>query len=105
MAIKPDDCVIRIEDLVVGRKRISDWDGRPRDIPLYEKYWENFNNHVDTMSKGVKSPDWRINPRDIIFNEELAKFGAIFKETKKWSDRYIKFKSQKHLTLFIMRWS
>ena len=40
-----------------------------------------------------------------ILNEELAKYGATFKETKKWQDRYVKFKSHKHLTMFILRWS
>lgn len=105
MAIKPDDCVILIEDLVVGTKVGLHWDGQPIDVPLYEKYWENFNKHVDAKSKGVKSPDLRIDPRDIVFEEELKKYGAIYKRTKKWNDHYIKFKSQKHLTLFVLRWS
>ena len=46
MAIKPDDCVIKIEDLVIGSETIRDWDGRPKQVPVYESYWTNFLAHV-----------------------------------------------------------
>lgn len=105
MAIKPNECTIRIEDLVVGKKRTYFQDGNVYEIPIYAKYWENFNKHVDDIAKGVKTLNWRINRRDVIFKEELEKFGATYKHTKKWEDRYIKFKSHKHFTMFVLRWS
>lgn len=105
MAIKPDDCVIRIESLAVGTKEIRDWDGRLREVTLYEKYWENFLDHVGNNAKKFKPANWKVNPYDVVFAEELAKYKATYKVTKKWSERYIKFRSHKDLMLFILRWS
>ena len=109
MAIKPNDCVIKIEDLVVGTKRAIDpWNGREVEVTRYEQYWENFCQHVNELSKKVDTKnwkDWRVTPENMIYEQELAKFGAVHKETKNFSDRYIKFKSHGHLTLFVMKFS
>ena len=105
MAIKPDDCVIRIEDLVVGTKEITDWDGRPRQVPRYEQYWENFCRHTDDLKTKVKWNAHSKDPWQHVVDDELAKYGAIFKRTKQYRNNYVKFKSHKHLTMFIMRWS
>ena len=40
-----------------------------------------------------------------MFKNELKKFNAIYKDTKKWDDRYIKFKNHSDLTMFVLRWS
>lgn len=100
MAIKPDDCVILVENLVVGTKEVHDWDGRKTKIPRYEKYWENFCEHVDKIRFNKK---W--DYADDTMNDELKKFGGKFKYTKEYKGNYVKFKSHKHLTMFIMRWS
>lgn len=111
MAIKPNDCVIRIEDLVVGTKKaIDSWNGKEVEVPRYEKYWENFNDHVDKLVSKIDTKtwnwkDWKHSPTSVTYEQELKKFNAVHKETKNYKDRYIKFKSHKHLTLFIMRWS
>lgn len=109
MAIKPNDCVIRIEDLVVGSKKIIDsWNGREIEVDRYERYWENFSSHVDKLAKDVDTRNWnnwRVGPWDQVYAQELKKFGATHKETKEHRDRYIKFRSHKHLTMFIMRWA
>jgi hypothetical protein len=100
MAIKPDDCIIRVEDLVIGEKEYIDYDGRKHMTTQYEKYWENFCEHVDAVRKAQ-----RANWNDDIMNRELNKYGGLFKHTKKYKDNYIKFKSRKHLTMFVLRWS
>lgn len=109
MAIKPDDCVIRIEDLVVGTKEVQDsWNGKTVEVDRYEKYWENFDAHVRKLAREVDTKDWRDwrkTPADIVFEQELKKFHAVYKDTKNWRDRYIKFRSHKHLTMFVLRWS
>jgi hypothetical protein len=109
MAIKPNDCVIRIADLVVGTKEVRDsWNGKTVEVDRYEKYWENFNDHVHKLAREVDISnwrDWRTTPANIVYEQELKKFHAVHKETKNWQDRYIKFKSHKHLTMFVLKWS
>lgn len=101
MAIKPNDCVIKIKDLEVGVEIIKGWDGRNKEVPVYEPYWANFLQHVKiTCPQRVDMYTY-----DDHFVSELAKFNAVMKETKKWDDRYIKFKSHKDLTFFVLRWS
>jgi hypothetical protein len=101
MAIKPNDCVIRIKDLEIGVETITDY-GRSVEVPVYEKYWTNFSRHVKDTT------DWKAggwNAYDKNFEQQLAKFNATFKNTKKYDERYIKFKSHSDLTFFILRWS
>lgn len=109
MAIKPGDCVIKIEDMVIGTKRaIDSWNGREIQITEYEKYWENFNSHVHEVANKIDAShwtNWKQSPSQLVYEQELKKFGAVHKETKNFSDRYIKFKSHKHLTMFVLRWT
>lgn len=102
MAIKPNDCVIKIEDLVIGSETVRDWDGRPKTVPVYESHWTNFLQHVKDTT------DWKTNTwnaYDKNFEQQLAKFNAAYKQTKKYNDRYIKFKSHSDLTFFVLRWA
>jgi hypothetical protein len=99
MAIKPNDCVIRLKDLEIGTKTIY-YSGRNVEVPIYEQYWKNFLDHI--AAKTDISGHW-YDPHD--FEKHLSKFNAIFKNTKKYDDRYIKFKSHKDLTFFVLRWS
>lgn len=106
MAIKPDDCVIKIEDLVVGYENCIDQFGRNDHRPKYETYWTNFCRHTDELKMKIK---WECpqpkDPYQKVEDDELAKYGAVFKRTKEYKNNYIKFRSHKHLTMFILRWS
>ena len=101
MAIKPDDCVIKIKDLVIGFETAVDWRGRDEQVSVYEPYWTNFLAHVK------ETTDWHRgwNAYDDNFERELKKFNAIYKNTKKHDDRYVKFKNHSDLTFFILRWA
>lgn len=101
MAIKPNDCVIKIEDLVVGYETVPDDRRRPQTIPVYETYWTNFLIHVKDTT------DWKAewDAYDKNFVRQLAKFNATYKRTKKYDDHYIKFKSHSDLTFFVLRWA
>lgn len=101
MAIKPNDCVIKLKDLEVGFDIVKDWEGRPKQVPVYETYWANFLEHVKSTT------DWKSewDAYDKNFERQLLKFNAIYKQTKKWDDRYIKFKSHKDLTFFVLKWA
>jgi hypothetical protein len=101
MAIKPNDCVIKIEDLVVGSETVKDWRGRDGQVAVYEPYWANFLAHVKETTD--YQTGWDAYDRN--FEQQLAKFNATFKNTKKWDDRYVKFKSHKDLTFFVLRWA
>lgn len=109
MAIKPGDCVIRIKDLVIGKKMVADpWGGRRFEVDEYEKFWENFSQHVIDSTKKIDTKnwkDWSVPPETWVYEQELAKFGATHKETKRHSDRYVKFKTHEDLTMFVLRWS
>lgn len=106
MAVKPHDCIIRVNDLIVGYQDGVDMFGRKDIAPRYEQYWTNFCRHTDQLQNQI---DWsRPQPKDPyqkIMDDELAKYGAVFKRTKEYKGNYIKFKTHKHLTMFIMRWS
>lgn len=108
MAIKPDDCIVKLADLVIGQTDYVDYDGRTRKIDQYENYWHNFCEHLDELKSKV---DWKStrsynhDPYADVENVELAKYGVIMKRTKRYKDNYLKFKSHKHLTAFILRWS
>lgn len=101
MAIKPDDCVIKIKDLEIGFDTKPDWSGRNIQVPVYEPYWNNFCQHVKDTT------DYKLgwDAYDNHFVKELKKFNAIYKNTKNWDDRYIKFKKHSDLTFFVLRWS
>jgi hypothetical protein len=99
MAIKPNDCVIRLKDLEIGTETIY-YSGKNVEVPVYEPYWKNFLDHIS--AKTDISGYW-YDPHD--FEGQLAKFNATYKNTKNWDDRYIKFKSHKDLTFFVLRWS
>lgn len=101
MAIKPDDCVIKIKDLVIGYDTVKDWDGRNKEVEVYEPYWANFVKHVEATT--VWESDWDAYNKNLA--KQLAKFNAVHKETKKYDDRYIKFKSPSDLTFFVLRWA
>lgn len=101
MAIKPDDCVIKIKDLVIGFETAVDWRGRNEQVSVYEPYWTNFLAHVKETTNYKLGWD----AYDKHFEKELKKFNATYKNTKKWDDRYIKFKSHSDLTFFILRWA
>lgn len=106
MAIKPNDCVIRMQDLVIGQEPRHDIFGRDTTCDVYEKYWTNFCRHTDTLKSKVNwSQPQPKDPYEKVFDDELAKYGAVFKRTKEYKGNYVKFKSHKHLTMFIMRWS
>lgn len=100
MAIKPNDCVIKLKDLVVSRERVLDR-GEIIEKEKYAKYWTNFLKHVNDTT------DWKSgwNAHDKNMSVQLAKFNATFKQTKNWDDRYIKFKTHKDLTMFVLKWS
>lgn len=101
MAIKPNDCVIKIKDLEIGFDTVLDWDGRNKQVPRYESYWANFLDHVK------QTTDWKSgwDAYDRNFVKELKKFNATFKQTKNYDDRYIKFKNHSDLTFFVLRWA
>jgi hypothetical protein len=101
MAIKPDDCVIKIEDLVIGYETVPDWDRRPKQIPVYESYWTNFLHHVKETTDYKSGWD----AYDKNFERQLKKFNATYKQTKKYDDRYVKFKNHSDLTFFVLKWS
>lgn len=103
MAIKPNDCVIRVEDLVIGTRKELDIFGKEQDVWAYEPYWENFAKHVDAKYR-VRIRGQYID-YDKILNEELSKYHAVFKRTKKWRDCYVKFKDPQYFTLFVLQWS
>ncbi len=105
MAIKPDDCVIKVHDLIVGTKEATDWNGHKYKVDRYEKYWENFCEHVDKTNNSIQWNGHGKNPWDQTIDVELAKYGAKYKRTKEYKGNYLKFRSHKHLTMFIMRWS
>jgi hypothetical protein len=101
MAIKPNDCIIKLKDLEIGFETKSDWYGELKRSPVYETYWANFLAHVK------ETTDWKSgwDAYDKNFERQLAKFNASFKQTKNYDDRYIKFKSHSDLTFFVLRWS
>lgn len=101
MAIKPNDCVIKIKDLEVGFEVIKDWDGRNKQVPVYEPYWSKFLQHVKDTTNWQSG--WDAYDRN--FENQLNKFNATYKQTKKWDDRYIKFKTHADLTFFVLKWS
>lgn len=101
MAIKPNDCIIKIEDLVIGYETTKDWSGRPQQTPVYEKYWVNFLEHVKVTTD--YKPGWDAYDRNFV--RQLAKHNAVFKQTKNYDDRYIKFKTHSDLTFFVLKWS
>ena len=108
MAIKPDDCIVKITDLIVGKEDYIDYDGRKQEVDRYEPYWANFCEHLDNLKSKVDWSTVRSFNKDLyaeVEDKELAKYGAKIKRTKEWKGNYIKFKSHKHLTMFIMRWS
>jgi hypothetical protein len=101
MAIKPNDCVIRIKDLEIGVEKTLNWDGSRIEVPVYDRYWTNFLEHVKTTTDW-KSGGW--NAYDINFAGQMAKYNAVYKQTKKYDERYIKFKSHRDLTYFVLKW-
>jgi hypothetical protein len=101
MAIKPNDCVIKIKDLVVGFSTSKDMFGHPEEVPVYKSYWTNFLTHVK------ETTEWRSahDAYEKNLNRQLAKFNGTYKRTKNWNDHYVKFKSQSDFTFFVLRWS
>lgn len=91
----------------MGTKEIPSWSGGHfHKVDRYEPYWENFCKHVDDIAL---STPWDLSknssPQDIVMDAELAKYGGTFKRTKVFKGNYLKFKSHKHLTMFILKWS
>ena len=105
MAIKPNDCVIKVNDLIIGYEDCLDMFGRKDIRPRYEPYWRNFSEHVDKANNSVSWNGHGKNPWDQTIDIELAKYGAKLKRTKEWKGNYIKFKSHKHLMMFVLKWS
>ena len=103
MAIKPNDYVIRVEDLITGARKELDIFGREQLVDTYQPYWENFTKHVD--AKYQARTRGRYIDYDKIVNEELVQYHAVFKRTKKWKDSYVKFKDPQYFTLFVLQWS
>ena len=101
MAIKPNDCVIKIKDLEVGFETVLDWDGRNKQVPVYESYWANFLEHVKVTTEWKTG--WDAYDRN--FQKEVKKFNATYKQTKNYDDRYIKFNKHSDLTFFVLRWA
>lgn len=101
MAIRPNDCVIKLKDLEVGFETKTDWYGELKRSPVHEPYWANFLAHVK------ETTDWNSGWQayDKNFEKQLAKFDATYKQTKKYDERYIKFKTHSDLTFFVLRWS
>lgn len=96
MAIKPDDCIIKIRDLEIGVDADTD-----DNIIKYEPYWENFLRYVrDTTGSDMGWDAYNKN-----FEKQLKKFNATYKNTKKWDDRYVKFNTHGDLTYFVLKWS
>lgn len=101
MAIKPNDCVIKIKDLIVGYHTVTTYDGRLNRIEQYAPYWEKFMKHVKDNANW--KTEW--DALDKSLERELTKFNATYKVTKKWDDRYIKFATHGDLTYFVLKWS
>ena len=101
MAIRPNDCVIKLKDLVIRYERYFDQYGQFDERPVFEPYWAKFLQHVKDTT------DWKSgrNPYDENFEYQLSKFNATYKQTKNWADRYIKFKTHADLTFFVLKWS
>lgn len=52
MAIKPNDCVIKFKDLVVGTKKVTDpYNGRSVEVVRYEQYWKSFRRTLKNLQK------------------------------------------------------
>ena len=100
MAIKPNDCVVRIKDLEIGVETINNA-GMNVQVPVFEPYWNNFSRYVKDTT------DWKSgwDAYDRNFEKQLVKFNATYKQTKNYDERYIKFKSPKDLTFFVLKWS
>jgi hypothetical protein len=101
MAIKPNDCIIKIKDLEIDYIITAKWDGGQNQTPIFEPYWSKFLEHVNNSTD--KGAGW--DAYDKNFEQQLKKFNATYKQTKKWDDRYIKFKTHSDLTFFVLRWS
>ncbi len=102
MAIKPNDCVIKLKDLVIGYEPFTDFLGVTESKAVFVPCWTKFLTHVHDTTDW-QSSDW--NSYDKNLDVQLAKFNAVYKHTKKWEDRYIKFNSHKDLTMFVLKWS
>lgn len=106
MAIKPNDCVVKLKDLVIGHELVTDVFGHTESREKFVPYWANFLQYVRSTTNW-QSRDWRkaCNAYDKNLNSQLSKFNAVYKQTKKWEDHYIKFNSHRDLTMFVLRWS
>jgi len=98
MAIRPDDCIIKLKDLVIRYERYFDQYGQLDERAVFEPYWAKFLRHVKDTA------DWNLG-YDENFVRQLANFNATYKITKKWDERYIKFKTHADLTFFVLKWS
>lgn len=103
MSIKPSDCIVRIADLIIGEKHLF---GNLDTCDVYVPYWDKFMRHVRELAKNRNNlDDFRFDMAQVVLEEELGRFGAVYKQTKNFDNQYIKFKSHKHLTMFVLRWS
>jgi hypothetical protein len=102
MAIKPNDCVVKLKDLIIGHEPVTDFLGVTDSKAVFATYWENFLTHVENTTNW-QSRDWNAYDKNLAL--QLAKFNAVYKQTKNWEDHYLKFNSHKDLTLFVLRWS
>jgi hypothetical protein len=97
-----------MQDLVIGQEPCLDMFGRASTCDVYEKYWTNFCRHTDHLKTKIVWDSYNLHSKDPyqkVIDDELAKHGAVFKRTKEYKGNYIKFKSHKHLTMFILKWS
>lgn len=96
MAIKPTDFIIYIKDLIVNVEREVGRDGFTYTTVTYQPFWENF---IRGINKNCFMEEYERN-----LNKELKKFGGSYKRTKS-GNSYLKFRSAKHYTLFVLRWT
>jgi hypothetical protein len=99
MAIAPDDCIIDLRKVSTTKEQIG-WHGKPETVLEYPDYWTKFLKNA--VSKTPKNGAWE--DYDITLKAELKKAGIVYKQTKKGGE-YIKFRSEKDMLMFMLRWS
>lgn len=99
MAIAPDDCIIDLHKVSTWEEQPS-WNGRPETVRKYPEYWSKFLKHA--VLQTPKNSNWE--DYDLTLKAELKKAGIVYKQTKKGGE-YIKFRSEKDMLMFMLRWA
>lgn len=103
MAIKPTDCVVYLDSLITGYTKVNanNYLFLDTSLPIYVPYWNNFLDHVSEVYDFARYKyDF-----DYYLNQELEKYNAVYRKTKSWKNRHIKFRSHRDYTMFVLKWS